>query len=106
MQLGIHMMVANNPHGKEEALPMASGNVYSGAVFTDEVLEKAGVDSIEDINVADVNLVCPSLENTPLGHVLTQSFRLRRWEQTNQRHGAQDPSSCTPCARWCICAPR
>ena len=35
----------------------AAGNLYTGEVYTDEVLMKAGADDIQEVNVANVQLV-------------------------------------------------
>jgi Trk K+ transport system NAD-binding subunit len=44
----------------QESWATGAQNLYSGDAYTDEVLMKAGAENIEEVDVANVNLVCCS----------------------------------------------
>lgn len=49
---------ANATHAGSPAA--GAGNLYSGEAYTDDILMKAGAENIEEVNVANVQLVdCP-----------------------------------------------
>lgn len=49
----------------EDSPAVGAENLYSGDAYTDEVLRKAGAENIEEVDVANVHLVCDSFLRSP-----------------------------------------